>query len=379
MKKTIHVFLIIFFISNLFIQLLCAETVYLKSGKKVEGKILEQNREYIIIDLGGKDSFYQLSEIEKIEKEKEAPVQDKKHYTSYRVTKRIKLKPTTDLYTVQCRFPLIRADFRGQISKKAILSPQYNALIKDIDKNDIALFYFSDVKAGQDINLIMAYDVDIEDSDFFVSPVEAGENGEMLNKDIEKYLKSDEIIDINKPFIKENAQKITQGINNLFSKGKAIYNFIANNIKYENSEEVSGFQSPEETLLIKRGNCADMARLFIALARASGIPARQVNGMVFSPDVSANKSIKKYEHAWAEIYLPKYGWLPVDPTTGVTSREDYYCFNYKIHIRESYGPVVQRKQGSMYKGMYIEVTTYTKLEFIPIEQAFEVEVDLLSW
>lgn len=132
-------------------------------------------------------------------------------------------------------------------------------------------------------------------------------------------------------------------------------------------------------MLVKKGNCADLARLFIALARASGIPARQVNGMVFSPDVSANKSVKKYEHAWVEIYFPKYGWLPVDPTSGVTSRQDYYCFNYKIHIRESYGPVVQRTPGSLYKGMFIEVMTYTKTASIPLKQEFQVEVDLLHW
>ncbi len=305
--------------------------------------------------------------------------QAKSHYTSYRVTKRIKLLPSADLYSLQCKFPLIRNDFPGQVSKKITVSPNYNVLVKDPDQNDIAWFYFSDVKSGQAIDLVMVYDVAIEDSDFFVSPYEAGKTDILNDKGIEKYLRSDSEIDLDNPAIKENAKEIIQDILNPFSKGKAIYNFIANNIKYENSEEYAGFRSPYEILLVKKGNCADLARLFIALARVSGIPARQVNGMVFSPDVSANKSIKKYEHAWVEIYLPKYGWLPVDPTSGVTSREDYYCFNYKIHIRESYGPVIQRTAGSLYKGMSIEVRTYTQTASIPLNQDFKVEVDLLHW
>ncbi len=259
------------------------------------------------------------------------------------------------------------------------ISPHYNALIKDPDRNDIAVFYFSEVKSGQKINLVMEYDIEIDDSDFFISPVEAEEKNDTPEANLEKYLKSDSDVDIENKSIKEAAQKITKGINNQFSKGKAIYNFIANNIKYENTEQVSGFQSADDTLWLKKGNCADMARLFISLARASGIPARRVNGMVFSPDVNSNKSIKKFEHAWAEVYFPKYGWLPVDPTTGVTSREDYYCFNYKIHIRENYGPVNQRNPGSLYKGMYIETTTRENVDRAPISQDFEVEVDLLNW
>lgn len=305
--------------------------------------------------------------------------QEKDHYTTYRVTKRIKLMPTIDLYSLQCKFPLIRNDFPGQISKRITVSPNYNALVKDPDKNDIAWHYFSNVKGGQKIDLITVYDVAIKDSDFFVSPVEAGETGAFEDKDIEKYLRSDSEVDLDNPVIKENASEITQDISSSFSRGKAIYNFIANNIQYENTEEFAGFRSPDEILLNKRGNCADMARLFIALARVSGIPARQVNGMVFSPDVSANKSIKKYAHAWVEIYLAKYGWLPVDPTFGVTSRQDYYCFNYKIHIRESYGPVIQRTPGSLYKGMFIEVMTYAQVASIPLNQDIEIEVDLLHW
>jgi hypothetical protein len=47
--------------------------------------------------------------------------------------------------------------------------------------------------------------------------------------------------------------------------------------------------------------------LFVALARASGLPARPVSGILLAGE-------KFYLHSWAEVYLG--GWVPVDPTWG---------------------------------------------------------------
>lgn len=47
--------------------------------------------------------------------------------------------------------------------------------------------------------------------------------------------------------------------------------------------------------------------LFVALARASGLPARTVSGILLAGG-------KFYFHSWAEVYLN--GWIPVDPTWG---------------------------------------------------------------
>ncbi|WP_199200500.1 transglutaminase-like domain-containing protein [Alkalicaulis satelles] len=53
------------------------------------------------------------------------------------------------------------------------------------------------------------------------------------------------------------------------------------------------------------GDCGEYAFLFVALCRASGIPARPVFGMIIAPWM-------KTPHAWAEAWNGK-GWLPVDP------------------------------------------------------------------
>ena len=63
-----------------------------------------------------------------------------------------------------------------------------------------------------------------------------------------------------------------------------------------------------------QGNCTDFHTLFIALARASGIPARWNMGFPLAyGDGGADgaQEVKGY-HCWAEFYAPGAGWVPVD-------------------------------------------------------------------
>ncbi|MDQ3624751.1 MAG: transglutaminase-like domain-containing protein, partial [Verrucomicrobiota bacterium] len=64
---------------------------------------------------------------------------------------------------------------------------------------------------------------------------------------------------------------------------------------------------------VRRGMCTEYALLFTALARASGIPARQVIGLVYSGDDARAFG----GHAWNEIVLDGK-WVPVDASMGRT-------------------------------------------------------------
>ena len=60
------------------------------------------------------------------------------------------------------------------------------------------------------------------------------------------------------------------------------------------------------------GVCQDFAHVLIALARTRGIPARYASGYVFR---GAGATLgAEASHAWAEAYLPPYGWVGFDPT-----------------------------------------------------------------
>jgi transglutaminase-like putative cysteine protease len=59
----------------------------------------------------------------------------------------------------------------------------------------------------------------------------------------------------------------------------------------------------------KQGNHVDFADLFVALCRANNLPTRFRQGRVI-PDMPAENARM---HAWAEVHLGKYGWVPFDP------------------------------------------------------------------
>jgi transglutaminase-like putative cysteine protease len=63
--------------------------------------------------------------------------------------------------------------------------------------------------------------------------------------------------------------------------------------------------SAEKVLETRRGDCNEYATLYVALARAAGLPSRTVSGLVYLNG-------RFYYHAWAEVYLDD--WVAVDPT-----------------------------------------------------------------
>lgn len=75
-----------------------------------------------------------------------------------------------------------------------------------------------------------------------------------------------------------------------------------------------------ETLAGGAGVCQDHAHLFIAAARALGVPARYVGGYLWT-----GEDEREYEasHAWAEAFLPEIGWIGFDPSNRVRPNERY--------------------------------------------------------
>lgn len=69
----------------------------------------------------------------------------------------------------------------------------------------------------------------------------------------------------------------------------------------------AGGRAPSAVKVLEQrsGDCNEFTTLFVALARAAGLPARTVSGLLYHRG-------RFYYHAWAEIYLND--WIPVDPT-----------------------------------------------------------------
>ncbi|MGL4990748.1 MAG: transglutaminase-like domain-containing protein [Sarcina sp.] len=133
--------------------------------------------------------------------------------------------------------------------------------------------------------------------------------------------------------INDMAKQITQGDITDLEKARAIYNWIGNNIVYNEAkaQEITrdngkGVKSGAIVAFnTKTGVCFDYASLYVAMARAVGLKVRIISGEGYT-------GTNWGPHAWNEVYIPsEKKWIPVDPTFATTG--DYFATNdfYATH------------------------------------------------
>jgi len=122
--------------------------------------------------------------------------------------------------------------------------------------------------------------------------------------------------------VKTTADELTAGHKTDLDKARAIYEWIVENTFRDPKTRGCGLGDIRFMLETKDlgGKCADLNALFVGLARAAGLPARDVYGIRVGKSALGYKSlgpatenITKAQHCRAEVYLSEYGWVPVDP------------------------------------------------------------------
>jgi transglutaminase-like putative cysteine protease len=122
--------------------------------------------------------------------------------------------------------------------------------------------------------------------------------------------------------VKETAAEITGPHQADTDKARAIYEWIVEHT-YRNPKTLGCGIGDIRFMLESRdlgGKCADLNALYVGLARASGLPARDVYGIRVAKSElgykslgAATENVSKAQHCRAEVYLNEYGWVPVDP------------------------------------------------------------------
>ena len=113
--------------------------------------------------------------------------------------------------------------------------------------------------------------------------------------------------------IKEIAEEATKGKTGTLEKARAVYDWVVENTFRDPAVKGCGLGIPGQTLTQCKGGgkCADISSVYVSVARAAGVPARDVFGLrLASP---SDGDITSGFHCWAEFYLPGTGWVPVDP------------------------------------------------------------------
>ncbi|MDT3685370.1 MAG: transglutaminase-like domain-containing protein [Pseudorhodoplanes sp.] len=122
--------------------------------------------------------------------------------------------------------------------------------------------------------------------------------------------------------VRQFADKITVGATTDLEKARKIYDWVVENSS--RNPKTRGCGIGDVAAMLKSGDltgkCADLNALYVGLARAAGLPARDVYGLRVAPSKFGYKSlgagsnnVTKAQHCRAEVYLAGHGWIAVDP------------------------------------------------------------------
>ncbi|MDG2960902.1 transglutaminase family protein [Bisgaard Taxon 10/6] len=145
--------------------------------------------------------------------------------------------------------------------------------------------------------------------------------------DVQQYLQPTQHIKTD-GIVKQFADKIAGKESNPLKKAELIHQWIVNNMERDNSVLGCGDGDVEKILTtgVLKGKCTDINSVFVALARASGIPAREIFGIRLGRAVKMGEYSQSAfggakdkvanenggQHCRAEFYLAGFGWVPVD-------------------------------------------------------------------
>ncbi|MGA3257585.1 MAG: transglutaminase family protein [Bryobacteraceae bacterium] len=122
--------------------------------------------------------------------------------------------------------------------------------------------------------------------------------------------------------VRATATEITRGAETDIEKARAIYEWIVDNTFRDSKIRGCG-RGDIRFMLESRdlgGKCADLNALYVGLARAAGLPARDVYGIRIARSEleyeslgTSSENITKAQHCRAEVHPRGHGWVPVDP------------------------------------------------------------------
>lgn len=156
------------------------------------------------------------------------------------------------------------------------------------------------------------YDIDLS---------KPNQGGKEKSAELKHFLRPTKLMPID-GVVKETAEEITAGSKTDIDKARAIYEWIVVNTFRNPKTRGCGAGDIRYMLDAKDlgGKCADLNALYVGLARAVGLPARDVYGIRVAKSNLGYKSlgpstsnVTKAQHCRAEVYLREYGWFPVDP------------------------------------------------------------------
>jgi tetratricopeptide (TPR) repeat protein len=187
--------------------------------------------------------------------------------------------------------------------QKTIYKITNATLIKSEKDNDFELIYIK--PTGKSEVSVLCTITKIPYS--YSLKIENANASEEIPVEVEKYLESSDRVNLNSDIIKSTAKPLKSSTD--LETIKNIINWVNSSKSYAKVPPV--WSAVDDIIKSKTVECATGSLAVVALARACGIPARQVWGPINAGiEYSPENYLKG--HVWFEFYLRGSGWIPVD-------------------------------------------------------------------
>ena len=191
---------------------------------------------------------------------------------------------------------------------------------------------------------------------------------------VSKYTGHTESFTVDDPIITDIAQRASKGDETVLGTVSNLLDYVTQNTTYSNFETP---RYPLDTLSDNLGDCDDQSILLISMARSLGIPAYLKVGIIIHPNIVDSETSWEGHletdadgvgwHGWTMIYIPPWGWVPIDLTLVVEDSGLDYIMNapqYDANIIEALdvseqayiGDTIATRERIIASDLYVSIT-----------------------
>lgn len=271
---------------------------------------------------------------------------DPKHFRiRYTITVKPDVVPEGE--TVRCWMPMPRTDVPRQKNVKLLSTSQPDFVRSPMDYAHSTVYMEKKAEAGKPTVFSEEFEFDAYGA-WFDLDTAATTTYDTTSDLYKTYTSERDCHMVFTPQIRALAERLTQGAATPLAKARRIFKWVDDNFPWASAREYSTIENiPAYVLDNHHGDCGQVTLLFLTLCRSLGIPAHFQSGFMLHPG-------EENLHDWGEIYVPEYGWVPVDQSFGIPAyakneQETYFFFggidSFRMIVNNDYGcPLYPAKQ-----------------------------------
>ena len=193
---------------------------------------------------------------------------------------------------------------------------------------EVAHYVITDMPGKSQFEVGWTGRVQLSDLSYAIDPAVVLDLADIPAEILDTYTEDETRYDIYSPVVQAAAAEAVADSSGLYDQVRDTYQYVIDNLEYVRE---GGWDDAATVLERGDGSCTEYVFALIALYRANGIPAQHVGGSRLRAD---DDYVDTVFHRAVEVYLPEYGWVPMDVTLGDTQNDEdaYFLARYGSHF-----------------------------------------------